>query len=243
MDHALLVRFAECYALNSIKLLLCIYKVEYTNLPRLLSRIWLVCFVMAMLGSVTDALSPYVTSSFSQHGLLSTVNIAARIIAGVLTLTIAKLIDIRGRMEGLIGAVFLVVIGMIMKATSQNVETYAAAQTFYWVGNISINFVMDVFVADITTLRNRMIMFTLNSTPFLVTTFAGPRIAELFYYNASFRWAFGGFAIILIAFALPVVGILWYHEQKAKKLGLLREKSGRTRMESLKYYTVQFDGT
>jgi MFS family permease len=202
----------------------------------------LVSFALALLSAVEGALSPYVTSAFSQHGLLGTISIAARIIGGVVTLFIGKMIDIRGRMEGFVGGLFLVIIGMIMKATCQNVETYAAAQVFYWVGHVTIGFVMDVFVADITTLRNRMLIFTLNSTPYLITTFAGPRIADLFYLNLNFRWAFGALTIILVGVSLPVIAVLFVYERKAKKMGLIREKSGRTAWGSLKYYVVQFDG-
>ncbi|KAK8103183.1 major facilitator superfamily transporter [Apiospora sp. TS-2023a] len=203
--------------------------------------LWLVSFVAAMLGAVEGALSPYITSSFDQHGLLAVISIAARIIGGVVTLSIGKIIDIRGRMEGFIGALLLITVGMIMKATCQNVETYAAAQVFYWVGNVALGFIIEVFVADITSLRNRMIIFTINSTPNLCTTFAGPVIAELFYYRANFRWAFAAFLIILLVFSAPVVGVLYFHERKAKKLGLIRPKSGRTRLESAKFYIIDFD--
>ncbi|KAI0828761.1 hypothetical protein F5Y06DRAFT_308348 [Hypoxylon sp. FL0890] len=92
-----------------------------------------------------------------------------------------KIIDIRGRMEGFVGSLLLITVGMIMKATCQNIETYAAAQVFTWVGEVAMGFIIDVFVADITTLKIRMIIFAVNSTPNLATTFAGPKIAELFY--------------------------------------------------------------
>ncbi|CAG9987036.1 unnamed protein product [Clonostachys byssicola] len=203
--------------------------------------LWLVSFSMALLGSVDGALSPYVTSSFSQHGLLGVISIVSRIIGGVVTLAIAKTIDIRGRLEGFIGAVVLVVIGAIMKAACQNVTTYAAAAVFTWVGNVAVGFIIDIFVADITTLRNRMIIFTLNSTPHIITTFAGAKIAELFYKYHNFRLAFIACAIIFVGLSLPVIAIMWYYEREAKKAGLIREKSGRTTFESLKYYWVQFD--
>lgn len=199
-------------------------------------------FCLAMLASVQYALTPYITSSFSQHGLLATINIAGRVISGVLTLAIAKFIDIRGRLDGFAGAVFLTVIGMIMKGFCQNVETLAAAEVFLLVGSLAVGFILDVFIADITTLRNRVIVFSLNSTPFLITTFAGPRIAELFYYYANFRWAFVAFAIILAVASIPVIAVLWIQQNKAKAAGLIRPKSGRTYFESLKFHTVQFDG-
>ncbi|KAI0095891.1 MFS general substrate transporter [Daldinia grandis] len=203
--------------------------------------LWLVSFVSALLSSIDTSLSPYVTSSFSRHGLLAVINIAARVIGGVVTLSLGKLIDIRGRMEGFVGSLLLITVGMIMKATCQNVETYAAAQVFTWVGKVALGFVIDVFVADITTLKNRMFIFALNSTPNIATTFAGPRIAELFYKNVNFRWAFGAFTIILLVVSLPVVAILYYHERKAKKMGLLRPKSGRTIIQSILHYIIEFD--
>ncbi|KAF3065318.1 Siderophore iron transporter mirB [Daldinia childiae] len=203
--------------------------------------LWLVSFVSALLSSIDSSLTPYVTSSFSRHGLLAVINIAARVIGGVVTLSLGKLIDIRGRMEGFVGSLLLITVGMIMKATCQNVETYAAAQVFAWVGSVALGFVIDVFVADITTLKNRMFIFALNSTPNLATTFAGPRIAELFYTEVNFRWAFGAFTIILLVVSLPVVAILFYHERKAKKLGLLRPKSGRTTIQSILHYIIEFD--
>ncbi|KAI1081875.1 siderophore iron transporter mirB [Whalleya microplaca] len=203
--------------------------------------LWLVCFVSALLASIDTALSPYVTSSFSKHGLLAVINIAARVIGGVVTLSLGKLIDIRGRMEGFVGSLLLITVGMIMKATCQNVETYAAAQVFTWVGKVALAFVINVFVADITTLKNRMFIFALNSTPNIATTFAGPKIAELFYKEVNFRWAFGAFTIILDVVSLPVVAILWYHERKAKKLGVIRPKSGRTPLQSIIHYVGEFD--
>lgn len=199
-------------------------------------------FVVALLGSVQGALTPYVTSSFSKHGLLAVISIASRIIGGVIVLAIGKTIDIRGRMEGFLGSLFLITIGMITMAVCRNVETYAAAQTFYWVGHVALGYIIDVFVADITTLRNRMIIFTLNSTPSIITTFAGPRIAELFYENLNFRWAFGALTIVLIGVSLPVIAILFIFERKAKKMGLIRPKSNRTTAQSIKYYVVEFDG-
>ncbi|OTA52466.1 siderophore iron transporter mirB [Hypoxylon sp. EC38] len=203
--------------------------------------LWLVCFVSALLASIDTSLSPYVTSSFSKHGLLAVINIAARIIGGVVPLSLGKIIDIRGRMEGFVGALLLITVGMIMKATCQNVETYAAAQVFTWVGKVALGFIINVFVADITTLKNRMIIFAINSTPNLATTFAGPKIAELFYKKVNFRWAFGAFTIILLVVSLPVIAILYYHERKAKKLGIIRPKSGRTPLQSIIHYIGEFD--
>ncbi|KAH7031452.1 major facilitator superfamily transporter [Microdochium trichocladiopsis] len=203
--------------------------------------LWFLCFAANLLSSIEGALSPYITSYFEEHGLLAAISVTSRIVSGVFALAVGKYINLRGRMEGFIFGISLIIMGMIMKAACQNIETYGAAQVFYWVGHVNTLYIVDVFVADITTLRNRMLIFSLNSFSSLITTFAGPPIASAFYNELNFRWAFIVFVIVLVVFALPVIAILWLNERKAKKAGILRAKSGRTVAESAKYYAIKFD--
>ncbi|KPM39223.1 Siderophore iron transporter mirB [Neonectria ditissima] len=204
--------------------------------------LYLVSFTDQLLQSVQGTLVPYITSEFSQHGLLATVGIVATILGGVCNLTIAKVIDIWGRVEGFLFMLLLVTIGMIMKATSTNVEMYAAAHTLYWVGHLGLGYIITIILADITSLRNRMVLFGLNSTPIIATTFAGPRIAELFYTQVNFRWAFGAFLIIQIVFCIPVAVIFLWSKRQAMARGIYPERvRNRTTVESIKYYFFQFD--
>ncbi|RKK60164.1 Siderophore iron transporter mirB [Fusarium oxysporum f. sp. cepae] len=204
--------------------------------------LFLVSFVDSLLQNVQSNLIPYVTSAFASHGLLASTGIVASILGAVWNLTLAKIIDIWGRVWGFGAMVLLIVVGMIMKATCNSVEMYAAAHTFYWVGHLGLIYVIDVVVADTTTLRNRLIIMGINYTPTISSTFAGPKIAELFLKNVNFRWAFGSFCIILLAFCIPVMVIFIMNEMKAKKFGLAPEKvHNRTIWESFKYYFVQFD--
>ncbi|KAM0362617.1 hypothetical protein ACHAP4_001365 [Fusarium culmorum] len=197
--------------------------------------------VEAITKAVHSSLVPYITSSFNQHGLLAITSVFGSIIAGVSKLAIAKIIDIRGRNEGLLLMILIIIVGMIMKACCQNVETYAAGHTFYWVGHVGLSYIIDVVLSDMTTLRNRMIMFGLYMSPRLASTFGSPTIADLFYKHSTYRWAFGSFCIILVFFSIPVSAIFMYHEIKAKKLGYLPEKSQRSAWESTKHYFVEFD--
>ncbi|KAM5372601.1 hypothetical protein ACJZ2D_007375 [Fusarium nematophilum] len=163
-------------------------------------------------------------------------------LGGCIPLATAKVIDIWGRVEGFFFMLILTLIGMIMKATCKNMETYVAAHVLYWAGHIGILYVIDVMCADITTLKNRMIIFGINGTPRIASTFAGPAIGELFYKNSSFRWAFGAFAIILFACSIPAMGVMVYMFLKARKAGLIKkQRSDRTVFQSIKYYFIQFD--
>ena len=203
--------------------------------------IYLMTFIRGMQDTIQSNLSAYVTSSFDEHGLSSTISVVATIIGGVSSLTIAKIIDVIGRIQGLVFMVLLSVVGQIMKAVCKNIETYAAAHTLYWVGSLGILYVLSVVVSDMTTLKNRLVIFGLNSTPTLITVFAGSNISQLYYERLNFRWAFGSWAIITAAFAIPMLVILARQSQKAKALGVLRPKSSRTATASFKYYFVNFD--
>lgn len=132
---------------------------------------------------------------------------------------------------------------MIIKAVCPNVEAYAAAHTLFWVGHIGLGYIVSVFLADMTTLKRRMVIFGINATPSIATTFAGPAIAEQFLDHSTWRWAFGAFCIIMPAVSVPVIVSFVLNRQKAKRLGVVTKRnSGRTWFESIKYYVREFDG-
>uniref|UniRef100_A0A8H7K9Z9 Major facilitator superfamily (MFS) profile domain-containing protein n=1 Tax=Bionectria ochroleuca TaxID=29856 RepID=A0A8H7K9Z9_BIOOC len=205
--------------------------------------LYLISFVDYLQNGIDSSLNPYITSSFGAHGLLNIASILSTIIGGVIPLTIAKVIDIWGRVQGFVFMLTVCVIGMILKATCQNIETYVAGSVMYWTGHIGVLYVIEVMLSDITTLRNRMILIGLSGTPRIASTFASAPIGQLFYTHSNFRWAFGAFAFILVGCSMPAMGLMVVMSRKAKKEGLMKPRaaSGRTWIESFKHYAVQFD--
>ncbi|KAF2010125.1 MFS general substrate transporter [Aaosphaeria arxii CBS 175.79] len=201
-----------------------------------------VFFAIAFMRNVAFPLEPYVTSAFRKHGLLAIVSIVSTLAGGVSQLAIAKLFDIWGRPQGFAVAVFLVLMGLILKAVCQNVQTYAAGNVFWWVGATGLSYAVDVFVSDVTSLRNRGLVFGVNSTPGLAAIFAGPAIAQELLQHSSFRWGYGLFCIVIPAITIPVIFAFAHYERKAKKLGVAHEAgAGRTAFESIKHYVIEFD--
>jgi Na+/melibiose symporter-like transporter len=70
-----------------------------------------VFFINSLQQQITGNLTPYVTSAFSKHALLSTTSVMASIIGAVAKLPIAKIIDIWGRAEGYVLMVLLCTLG------------------------------------------------------------------------------------------------------------------------------------
>jgi MFS family permease len=163
-------------------------------------------------------------------------------LAGCIPLAISKVIDVFGRVEGFFIMLIIVCTGMALKAACNNVQTYMAGHVLYWAGHIGVLYVADIMAADITTLKNRMIIFTINGTPRIASTFAGPKIAELFYYENNWRWAFGAFIIIFVGCCIPAMVMMIFMYRKAKNAGLIKKvKSDRSVLQSIWYYFVQFD--
>ena len=132
--------------------------------------------------------------------------------------------------------------GLIMMAGCNNVETYCAAQVFYWVGYDGMLYVLNVFVADTSSLKNRAMMFAFTTSPYIVTAWIGGPASTSFLGGAGWRWAYGTFAIIVPVVSAPLMILLMINLEKAKKAGLLpARENNRTLLESAKYYATEFD--
>ncbi|KAK3700369.1 MFS siderochrome iron transporter 1 [Vermiconidia calcicola] len=204
--------------------------------------IWIIYFVSTMQQGMTGALTPYVTSSFQFHSLTAATSIMSSIIGGLFKLVLAKILDIWGRPQGFILMVFVLTVGLIMMAACQDVETYAAAQVFYWIGYNGMNFSMSIFIADTSSLKNRSFMFAFSTSPYIITSWISGPLASAFLNGPGFRWGFGTMAIIEPIVAMPLFFLFVWNYRKAKKLGVAPvHNSGRTTMQSIKHYLIEFD--
>lgn len=205
-------------------------------------RLYLIHFVDMLQNYIDSGLNPYVTSAFASHGLLTVGTVISTALGGCVPLTMAKAIDIWGRVEGFCLMLLICVLGMIVKAVCTNVQSYIGGHILYWTGHIGLLYVIDVMCADITSLKNRMIIFGINGTPRIAATFAGPKLVEIFYNGPGWRWAFGAFIIILVACSVPAMTLMLYMYRKARQSGYAqKQRSGRTTFQSLKFYLIEFD--
>ncbi|RSL84698.1 hypothetical protein CEP52_016363 [Fusarium oligoseptatum] len=155
--------------------------------------IWVCFFMLALQQSILNNVTFYAYSDFAQAPQIATAQILASIIGGVLKLPIAKILNLWGRAEGFLISIGVYLLGMVIIASCKGPDGYAAGYVLYWIGYYAIYFIMDVFVADTSGLRNRAFAFAFVSTPFICTAFTGPLAAQSFIKNASWRWAVGAF--------------------------------------------------
>lgn len=188
-------------------------------------------------------LMPYVMSSFAGHSLLPAISIASYVLSGVLKLPIAKLIDTWGRPQGLVAMSLLATLGLVLMALCRDVKTYAVAHLFHSVGFSGFAYILDIIIADTSSLKDRALVFAFAGSPFLVTTFLGPPAAQWFLRYSSWRASFALFAVLTPLVAAPVCVILQANARKAKRLGILKDaKTERSWSEALWHYAIEFDG-
>lgn len=87
---------------------------------------------------MSTAFSAYVNSDFSLHSLTATTGILSSILGGLSRLPLSKIIDVWGRREGFAVMGCFLTVGRVIMAGCNNVETYAAAQVFYWIRYLSL---------------------------------------------------------------------------------------------------------
>ncbi|KAM0745805.1 MFS general substrate transporter [Meredithblackwellia eburnea MCA 4105] len=202
---------------------------------------WLTYCTNAFRSSITYNLNPYILSSFAEHSLIPIISIVSSVMSGAAYMVIAKVLNIFDRSYGFIGMATFATLGLILSAACKNIATYCAAQVFLDVGFIGIIFSVDVLTSDTSQLKNRGLAFAFTASPYIITAYSGPVIAQKFYEN-NWRWAFGAFAIILPVVALPMFAFLQIQKRNAIKAGTLKVTSSRrTLLESFRYYVVEFD--
>ena len=101
---------------------------------------------------------------------------------------------------------------------------------------------MGVIIADTSALKSRGLMYAFIASPFIITVWAAGPFANTFL-TINWRWAFGTWAIVHPISSLPLFLLLKYNCRKAARMGLMPERirSGRTFLQSFKYYAIEYD--
>lgn len=197
-----------------------------------------------MQSSINASIIQNAYSNFAAAPQVSTAQILANIIGGVLKLPIAKVLNLWGRAEGLMFFTVVYLLGLIILAACNGPNVFAAGYILYWIGYDALYLILDLFIADTFGLRNRAFAFGFASTPFICTAFTGPLAAQSFIEHSNWRWSYGAFAIIMPVVFAPLMILFKYYQRKAEEMGVYRRRpSGRRLMESIVYYIHEFDGT
>jgi SIT family siderophore-iron:H+ symporter-like MFS transporter len=127
--------------------------------------------------------------------------------------------------EVVVISIVFYVLGTIIEAASKNVEGFAAGAVLYQVGYTTIIVLIEIIIADITSLRSRLLCSYVPAIPFLINTWVGGDVGQAVLERTDYnwRWGVGMWAIIYTVCALPLLISLMWSSRKAKKAGALAD--------------------
>jgi len=181
--------------------------------------VFLVAYAYGLDGTLRYAYQPFATASFQNHSLLASVNVLRAVIAAAAQPTAGKIADVFGRLELVCCSVFFYVLGTVIEAVAENVDTFCAGAIIYQVGYTMIILLVEVIIGDITSTRARLLFSYIPALPFLVNTWISGNISEAVLGVTTWHWGVGMWCIIYTACALPLIISLAIVGRRAKKLG------------------------
>ncbi|KAK8194826.1 major facilitator superfamily domain-containing protein [Phyllosticta capitalensis] len=181
--------------------------------------VFLIAYAYSLDASVRSTYQTTATASFSQHSLLASVNVLRSVIAAAGQPTASKIADVFGRVELVLVSIFFYVLGTIIEAAATNVSTFAAGAVFYQIGYTFVILLVEVIVADVTSLRSRLFFSYIPATPALINTWVSGDITSSTLKTTTWKWGVGMWAIVYPASAVPLLAALLIAHRRAKKSG------------------------
>ncbi|EEU40566.1 uncharacterized protein NECHADRAFT_57783 [Fusarium vanettenii 77-13-4] len=183
-------------------------------------RVWLfvgifiVGYAYGLESQVRSAYQPYATSSFHLHSYLSTINVLRSVIAVAVQPTAAKVADVLGRFEVIAISTILYTVGIAIEASAQSVEVFCTGSIIYQAGYTCIVLLMEVLIADFSSMRARVFFSYLPAVPFLINTWISGNITSAVLSATTWRWGIGMWAIIYPIASLPLLSCLYFLERR-----------------------------
>ncbi|KAF7588761.1 Siderophore transporter [Aspergillus hancockii] len=179
--------------------------------------IFLVAYVYGLDGQLRGTYQPLATSGFGKHSLLGTINVLRSVIAAAAQPTAAKIADVFGRVELILLSAVFYTVGTIVEASAKNIETFCAGAVLYQIGYTSIILLVEVLVADTTSLRSRLLFSYVPAAPFIINTWVSGNVTSSVLKVTNWRWGIAMFAIIFPVCTIPLFATLFIGHRKAKK--------------------------
>ncbi|RDW80364.1 hypothetical protein BP5796_05062 [Coleophoma crateriformis] len=185
--------------------------------------ILLLAFVYDLDGTVRYTYQPVATAGLGHHSLLATITVLRAIIAAAAQPVAGKVADVFGRVELLYLSIVFYVVGTIVEATSTDIPQLAAGAVIYQLGFTIVQLLVEVLIADVTSLRSRLFFSYVPAAPYLIITWVSGNVTSAVLGVTSWKWGIGMWAIIYPVCAMPLLTTLLLAGRRAKRAGQLQD--------------------
>lgn len=171
----------------------------------LFSGIFLVGYAYGLESQVRSAYQPFATSSFKLHSYLSTINVLRSVVAVAVQPTAAKIADLFGRFEVILLSTMFYVLGMAVESTASSVYAFCAGAIIYQIGYTAIVLLLEVLVADFSSIRARVILSYIPALPFIINTWISGSMTSAVLSITTWRWGIGMWCFVYPICSLPLL--------------------------------------
>lgn len=210
-----------------------------TNRIFLFVGVFLIAYAYGFDGILRYTYQATATSSYALHSLLATINVLRAVIAAAAQPTAARIADVFGRFELVLVSIIFYVLGTIIETVATNVQTFCAGAVLYQIGYTCVVLLVEVIIADITSMRSRVFFSYIPALPFLINTWISGNVTSAVLLTTTWQWGIGMWCIIYPACALPLLATLWWTGRKAGKSGALAAHRSPFQLLGAKHLTVE----
>ncbi|KAG9231975.1 MFS transporter [Amylocarpus encephaloides] len=201
--------------------------------------VFLIAYAYGLDGTVRYTYQATATSDYALHSLLSTINVLRSVIAAAAQPTAAKIADVFGRLELVAVSVFFYTLGTVIESCADGVKAFCAGAVLYQIGYTGVILLVEVIVADVTSMRSRVFFSYIPATPFIINTWVSGNITEAVLGATSWRWGIGMWCILYPICALPLMIALYLTSRRARKNGVLDNYNSPFKMLGGRRLTIE----
>lgn len=160
--------------------------------------------------TVRSVFKTYATSSYANHSLYTTVNVITSVMAAASQPTYARLSDIFGRVELFVISIVFYSVGAIIESQSTNVQRFAAGAVFAQLGYSGVSLILQVSLADMSTLNWRLFASFIPALPFIINTWISGNVSSELLARHSWNYSIAIWAFIFPLACVPVLSCYLY---------------------------------
>lgn len=183
--------------------------------------VFIIAYSYSLDSTIRGTYQSYALSGYELHSAIATVNTVRTVIAAAAQPTAAKIADVFGRVELVLVSIFFYTLGTVIEASTTGVAGFCAGSLLYQIGFTCVILLVEVIIADTTSLRSRLLFSYIPALPFLINTWVAGDVAETVLEVTGWRWGIGMWAIIYPVTCIPIIGALLAAGRRARKAGAM----------------------
>jgi SIT family siderophore-iron:H+ symporter-like MFS transporter len=212
--------------------------------------IFLCAYTYSLDGTVRYTLQGYATGSYGTHSRLSTVNVIRAVVAAAAQPAYARMSDKFGRIELIVVSMVFYSMGTVIQSQAYDFNRFAGGSVLYQIGYTGIMIMLQIIIADFSTLNWRLTASFVPALPFIINTWVSGNVTSSLVANYSWNWSFGMWAFIFPLSCVPLLACffhIWLRARKTNEWAALiaEEKTHYDNYpkNTIKYYTTLLSRT